>query len=96
MKIERYLTAQIRRDLRKKMVFVGGARQVGKTTLVRSLLRSDRGYLNWDVPEDRERILMAELPPTRKWVFDEIHKYRSWRSFLKASTIAPGSTSGFS
>ena len=90
MKIERYLTPQVRRDLRKKMVFVGGARQVGKTTLARSLLRSDRGYLNWDVPEHRERILKDELPPTRMWVFDEIHKYRRWRSFLKGLYDRPG------
>ncbi len=81
---ERYLTAQIRQDLRRKMVFVGGPRQVGKTTLARKLLgRSAGGYLNWDVAEHRERILRRELPPTPLWVFDEIHKYRSWRSYLK-------------
>ena len=72
------------------MVFVGGTRQVGKTTLARSLLRSDRGYLNWDVPEHRERILKEELPSTRMWVFDEIHKYRRWRSFLKGLYDRPG------
>jgi predicted AAA+ superfamily ATPase len=27
----RYLTMQVQRDLRKKMVFLAGARQVGKT-----------------------------------------------------------------
>jgi predicted AAA+ superfamily ATPase len=86
----RYLAPQVRKDLRKKMVFVGGARQVGKTTLARSLLRGDRGYLNWDVPEHRERILRNELPNARMWVFDEIHKYRRWRTFLKGLYDRPG------
>ncbi|APF20440.1 hypothetical protein Cabys_3694 [Caldithrix abyssi DSM 13497] len=31
---ERYLTNAIFEDLRSKMVFLGGARQVGKTTLL--------------------------------------------------------------
>lgn len=90
MEISRYLAPQIRKDMAKKMVFVGGARQVGKTTLARSVVRSDRAYMNWDVPEHRERILKGELPPTRIWVFDEIHKYRRWRSFLKGLYDRPG------
>jgi len=65
------------------MVFVAGARQVGKTTLARRLLGRQRGYLNWDVAADREAILRGELPPSDFWVFDEIHKYRLWRAFLK-------------
>jgi predicted AAA+ superfamily ATPase len=82
--VGRYLTAQIRSDLRRKMVFVGGPRQVGKTTLARTLLgKGVRGYLNWDVAEHRERILKQELPPVRFLVFDEIHKYRKWRNYLK-------------
>jgi uncharacterized protein len=79
----RYLLPQIERDLQRKMVFVAGPRQVGKTTLARSLEGADQGYLNWDVPEDRERILTRELPPSPLWVFDEIHKYRLWRNYLK-------------
>jgi uncharacterized protein len=81
--ITRYLTPQIRRDLARKMVFVGGPRQVGKTTLAKSLLLDKKGYLNWDVAEQRERILKRELPVTPLWVFDEIHKYRLWRNYLK-------------
>jgi hypothetical protein len=79
----RYLDAQVRRDLARKMVFVAGPRQVGKTTLARSLPHAGRGYLNWDIPRDRERILKGELPVSRLWVFDEIHKYRRWRNYLK-------------
>ncbi|MCH7914074.1 MAG: ATP-binding protein [Deltaproteobacteria bacterium] len=33
----RYLNAQVRRDLARKMVFIAGPRQVGKTTLARSI-----------------------------------------------------------
>ncbi len=79
----RYLLPQVRRDLARKMVFIAGPRQVGKTTLARSLERGSGGYLNWDVPADRERILRGELPSGRLWVFDEIHKYRRWRNYLK-------------
>ena len=81
--VHRYLEAQVRKDLRKKMVFVAGPRQVGKTTLARGLPGAAKGYLNWDVPADRDRILRGELPVSSLWVFDEIHKYRSWRAFLK-------------
>ena len=81
--IIRYLVPQIKKDLLRKMVFVGGPRQVGKTTLAKGLLENKKGYLNWDVPEQRERILKRELPITPLWVFDEIHKYRLWRNYLK-------------
>jgi len=79
----RYLEAQARSDLQRKMVFVSGPRQVGKTTLAKRILGRSQGYLNWDVAEHRERILKRELPATPLWVFDEIHKYRSWRNWLK-------------
>ena len=79
----RYLRAQIESDLQRKMVFVSGPRQVGKTTMARSLPGAQAGYLNWDVAEHRERILRRELPPGYLWIFDEIHKYRAWRNYLK-------------
>lgn len=82
-KLPRYLTAQVRRDLARKMVFIAGPRQVGKTTLARSVAGRGGGYLNWDVSADRQRILSGELPAARLWVFDEIHKYRRWRNYLK-------------
>jgi predicted AAA+ superfamily ATPase len=81
--LARYLLAQVERDLARKMVFVAGPRQVGKTTLARSLPGADAGYLNWDIPEHRARILGGELPPAKLLVFDEIHKYRRWRGLLK-------------
>jgi predicted AAA+ superfamily ATPase len=79
----RYLAKQIKQDLSRKMVFVGGPRQVGKTTLAKTFLKASQGYLNWDIPEHRERLLKREFPVSSLWVFDEIHKYHRWRNFLK-------------
>jgi hypothetical protein len=79
----RYLVPQVLHDLRQKMSFVAGPRQVGKTTLAKALPGAKAGYLSWDVPGDRERILRRELPPGKLWAFDEIHKYRQWRGLLK-------------
>jgi len=79
----RYLVPQVRRDLGRKMVLMAGPRQVGKTTLALSLPGAQAGYLSWDIASHRERILKRQLPPSRLWIFDEIHKYRSWRNWLK-------------
>jgi hypothetical protein len=66
------------------MVFLGGPRQVGKTTLAKKLLGgAQAGYLNWDVAEHRARILRRELPDAPLLVLDEIHKHRPWRNYLK-------------
>ena len=79
----RYLAAAVRRDLARKMAFVAGPRQVGKTTLALSLSGARAGYLNWDIAEHRARILKGELPPGKLWILDEVHKYRRWRNYLK-------------
>ena len=47
----RYITHHILDDLRKKMVFIGGPRQVGKTTMAQGILSKhfpEGRYLNWD------------------------------------------------
>lgn len=77
-------------DLAEKMVFVGGARQVGKTTFAQSLLRGYRpghpGYLSWDDPEQRRRILARDWPASEKLlVLDELHKYARWRNLIKGT-----------
>jgi len=46
MTMNRYLLPQIKRDLARKMVFVSGPRQVGKTTLALALPGGPDGYLN--------------------------------------------------
>jgi predicted AAA+ superfamily ATPase len=79
----RYLQSAVERDLLGKMVFVGGPRQVGKTQLGKMIITDPAAYLNFDIPAHREAILRGELPPTHAWFFDEIHKYRAWRNYLK-------------
>jgi len=85
--VKRYLEQQIRDDLKKKMVFVGGPRQVGKTTLAFSILKGDEthpGYLNWDYVEDKRDILQGKIPSGQPLlVLDEIHKYKEWRNLVK-------------
>lgn len=85
---ERYLHPAIQADLREKMVFLGGPRQVGKTTLARQFLKNARedhpAYLNWDFPEDRPRLLQPSLPANEPLlIWDEIHKYKGWRNLVK-------------
>ena len=56
MIIPRYIEAPVRRDLKEKMVFISGSRQVGKTVLAKTFLKNkDDLYYNWDrrkVPEE--------------------------------------------
>ncbi|MBU1241654.1 ATP-binding protein, partial [Myxococcota bacterium] len=83
--MKRYIEPDVSRDLQKKMVFLGGPRQVGKTTLARNLLATAAGsYFNWDCDDDRQAILK------KRWragdtllVFDELHKFPRWKSWIK-------------
>ncbi len=79
----RYLQQTVADDLARKMVFLGGPRQVGKTSLGKELIPDAQAYLNWDVAAHRALILKQQLPATDAWFFDEIHKYRMWRGYLK-------------
>ncbi len=86
--MERALLGPVLDDLRRKMVFVSGPRQVGKTTLARVVLArlapDDPVYLNWDRSEHRRTI--RELGWSRTApvaVLDEIHKYPRWKTLVK-------------
>src|SRR5262245_9429330 len=84
----RYLWPILNETLKKKMIFIGGPRQVGKTTLSLDFLSPNSvrnpAYLNWDRASDKSLILRDQIPLNRPvLVFDEIHKYRNWRSLLK-------------
>lgn len=84
---KRYIQEKIEQDLAKKMVFIGGPRQVGKTTLARLVGKekySKFSCLNWDNPEDRKQILAAQFDPNATLlIFDEIHKYKKWKNYIK-------------
>ena len=80
----RYLKAQISEDLLEKMAFIGGPRQVGKTTLARQIIKKKTSYLNWDNVEHRHLIIKSHLPThLNELIFDEIHKFVNWRNFIK-------------
>ncbi len=76
------------------MVFVSGARQVGKTTLAKQIAQnfSVAIYLNWDDIEHRQIILgdLVDLLGLNQLntglpllILDELHKFADWKSFLK-------------
>ncbi len=76
----------------RQMVWVTGPRQVGKTTTCRAL---GDAYHNWDNLDDRRLFLSGPAAVADKdgfsrlsarlpiLVFDELHKYRKWKGFLK-------------
>ncbi len=94
--MKRIYEALLREHLRenRQMAFLSGPRQVGKTTSGRtSAGRHD--YLTWDRQSDRlvvaagpdrvaEKLDLSTLRRSKRTVvFDELHKYRKWKSFLK-------------
>lgn len=89
MRVSRYLEGAVVDALNRKMVFVGGPRQVGKTTFALGLLgttadETHPAYMNWDHPSVPPRLRRAELPVGEPLLLmDEIHKYARWRGLLK-------------
>ena len=82
----RYLKKQISEDVLEKMAFIGGPRQVGKTTLARQIIRKYVSYLNWDNVEHRHSIIKNQIPThLSELIFDEIHKFAKWRKFHQRS-----------
>lgn len=87
--MKRVLSPLIQADLGRKMVFLAGPRQAGKSTLA-AMLAADAGafahaqVLNWDVAADRRVILgQSWSPQARLVVLDELHKMKDWKSWLK-------------
>ena len=78
------------------MLFLVGPRQAGKTTtsLEVSEPYKHHFYFNWDIQSDRVKIVKGpdvvaeemQLDALRKTipvvVFDELHKYGKWKTFL--------------
>ncbi|MCK5211233.1 ATP-binding protein [Candidatus Parcubacteria bacterium] len=77
---------QIKKDLQKKMVFIVGPRQVGKTWLAKEIGKDyeNTTYLNFDRFEDREIIKNeAWTRKTELLILDELHKMPEWKNYLK-------------
>lgn len=92
---KRYVENALNEDLKEKMVFLGGPRQVGKTTLARYIASQYKShkYLNWDSRSHRRDILNDRWSPDNEvLVFDELHKYRKWKNLIKGvwDTRVPG------
>lgn len=85
--MKRYCEPFIYQDLTKKMVFIGGPRQVGKTTLSKNLCCGNfknGTYLNWDLDENRRAIMHKQWPQESSLIiFDELHKYPKWKQWIK-------------
>ena len=80
----------------KSMVFISGPRQVGKTTLAKSISQNfaNHVYFNLDIPSDRIKLienpaffeaLERKDPSLPLVVLDEIHKYKDWKNYLKGT-----------
>lgn len=84
---KRYLFPFISQDLQKKMVFLGGPRQVGKTTLAKNIganVYKNPQYLNWDRRQDQRLIRDETFDANADLIiFDEVHKYRQWKNYIK-------------
>jgi len=96
--LDRPLYRNIWRELtrEKRMVFMAGARRAGKTIFGEMIGRSypNRVYVNWEIPEDRTRLIRNPAffeeverrdESTPLVVFDEINRHRGWRRYLKGA-----------
>ena len=76
----------------REAFFLSGPRQVGKTTIATNFLKNYdvSTYLNWDDLDDRTSILANDIPllsakhlSNPLIIFDEIHKFKDWKNYLK-------------
>ena len=84
--MRRLQQSAIEKDIERKITFIVGPRQVGKTWLAKNIAstRENAVYLNYDHREDREIIREeAWLLSTELLVLDEIHKMPDWKQYLK-------------
>ncbi len=84
--MKREIYTSILNDLSRKMVFLSGPRQTGKTWLARAIMPQFRQplYLNWDNEQDR-RVILGQGWSTEidLLILDEVHKMPRWKNYLK-------------
>lgn len=81
--MERYIQTHVLQDLPSKIVLLTGPRQCGKTTLSKQLY-PDFDYFNYDASEDRIALGKKSWDRSKRLViFDELHKMKSWKRWLK-------------
>ncbi|MFP5490392.1 MAG: ATP-binding protein [Bacteriovoracia bacterium] len=81
--MKRYLVLALIKDLGHKYILISGPRQVGKTTLTKSLSDSI-DYLNYDIPQDKKKIIQRHFDSDKELtIFDELHKMNKWKLYLK-------------
>jgi len=82
--MKRSIEEQIKKDLDEKIVLLTGPRQVGKTTISKAVFPGNFEYFNLDSGKDR---LLIKNEAWKKdsdlVVFDELHKMRNWKRWLK-------------
>ena len=84
--MKRIQKQQILHDLKKKMVFLAGPRQAGKTWLAQEIACEYQSplYLNYDNAEHRKIMRdHAWLENTDFLILDELHKMPKWKNYLK-------------
>lgn len=86
----RYLQAAVAADALadRKMAFISGPRQVGKTTLGRALLQVPQNYFSWDDQSFRRAWIKDPIDALSERgqgavLLDEIHKDSHWKDRLK-------------
>lgn len=90
--MERYLKSFIQEDLNKKIILLTGPRQSGKTTLSR-MLKDEYDYFNYDNADDRVSLHEKSWDRSKSLViFDELHKLKNWKSWLKGIYDTEGIT----
>lgn len=82
--VKRNLETSIQKDLNEKIVLLSGPRQVGKTTLSKSLYPKTAEYFNLD--NEEHRLLIRKMAWRRDCdlvIFDELHKLKKWKNWIK-------------
>lgn len=91
--IERTIKKNVLQDLDKKIVFITGPRQSGKTTLSKSLFPEDSDYFNYDRANHRLALKNANWDRKKSLIiFDELHKMPQWKRWLKGIYDTEGIT----